>query len=223
MSTVNASKRFMLPSVDRILRLPAVAGLEAQYGRALVTDVTRDVLSALRESAARGGDVVEPTDDAIVQAVVSRVARQTRPSLVPVFNLTGTVLHTNLGRAALPREAIEAVAAVSAGREQPGIRPREGGARRPRQPYRRPAVQADRRRGRDRRQQQCGGRSAGAQHAGPAQGSAGIARRADRDRRRLPDARHHGARRLQAPRGRHDQPYPSEGLRGARSARARRC
>jgi L-seryl-tRNA(Ser) seleniumtransferase len=115
MSTVNASKRFMLPSVDRILRLPAVAGLEAQYGRALVTDVTRDVLSALRESAARGGDVVEPTDDAIVQAVVSRVARQMRPPLVPVFNLTGTVLHTNLGRAALPREAIEAVAAVSQG------------------------------------------------------------------------------------------------------------
>ena len=115
MSTVNASKRFMLPSVDRILRLPALVDLEARYGRALVTDVTRDVLSALREEAARGEVAAQPSDDAIVQAVTSRVERETRPSLVPVFNLTGTVLHTNLGRAALPREAIEAVAAVSRG------------------------------------------------------------------------------------------------------------
>ncbi len=115
MSTVNASKRFMLPSVDRILRLPAVAALEEQYGRGLVTGATRDVLAGLREAAARGGAMAEASEDAIVQAVARRIARESRPSLVPVFNLTGTVLHTNLGRAALPREAIEAVAAVSGG------------------------------------------------------------------------------------------------------------
>ena len=115
MSTVNASKRSMLPSVDRVLRMPAVESLAARYGRTLVTEAVRGAVSDLRDAAARGGAGAASSNEAIVRAVTCRVERLSRPSLVPVFNLTGTVLHTNLGRAALPREAIEAVAAVSGG------------------------------------------------------------------------------------------------------------
>lgn len=115
MTTVDASKRPMLPSVDRILRLPAVESLGARHGRGLLTDVARAVLSEMRNAAHGDGGATAPSDDEIVSAIAGRVAQATRPSLVPVFNLTGTVLHTNLGRAALPVEAVEAVAAVSRG------------------------------------------------------------------------------------------------------------
>lgn len=115
MTTVDASKRPMLPSVDHILRLPAVESLGARHGRGLLTDVTRVVLSEMRNAAHGNGGPTAPSDDEIVGAIAGRVAQATRPSLVPVFNLTGTVLHTNLGRAALPDEAVEAVAAVSRG------------------------------------------------------------------------------------------------------------
>ena len=88
-----------------------------------------------------------------------------------------------------------------------------GGARRARRPYRALALPADRRRGRDRGQQQCRRRAAGAERAGGGPRGDRLARRADRDRRRLPHPRHHGARRLPAGRGRHHQPHASQGLR----------
>jgi L-seryl-tRNA(Ser) seleniumtransferase len=111
MSTVKASDRSGLPSVDRMLRLPAMASLEATYGRSLVTDATRAILADIRAAAAK----VLPSETEIVDRIAGRLVREARPSLVPVFNLTGTVLHTNLGRAALPREAVDAVVAVSRG------------------------------------------------------------------------------------------------------------
>ena len=80
------------------------------------------------------------------------------------------------------------------------------------------AVRADRRRGRDRRQQQRRRRAAGAQHAGEGPRGDRLARRADRDRRRVPHARHHGARRRQAGRGRHHQPHASARTMPPRSA-----
>jgi L-seryl-tRNA(Ser) seleniumtransferase len=115
MSTVKASGRSGLPSVDRILRMPAVSSLEATYGRSLITDATREVLDEIRRRAAdsSGGDL--PSSSEIVEAISGWLVRTTRPSLVPVINLTGTVLHTNLGRAAMPQEAIDAVVAVSRG------------------------------------------------------------------------------------------------------------
>ncbi len=116
MSTVDASNRSLLPSVDSILRQPALENLADIYGRGLVTEAARAVLAEFRETFARnGGGGAAPTGDAIAVAIARRLERETRPSLVPVFNLTGTVLHTNLGRAALPQEAIDAVAAVSRG------------------------------------------------------------------------------------------------------------
>jgi L-seryl-tRNA(Ser) seleniumtransferase len=96
-----------LPSVDRLLRHAGAAPLIAAHGRHAVTEAIRSELAALRE---RRETAVE---DELIARVMGRLEAAGRASLRPVFNLTGTVLHTNLGRALLPEEAIAAVAAVA--------------------------------------------------------------------------------------------------------------
>jgi L-seryl-tRNA(Ser) seleniumtransferase len=91
-----------LPSVDRVLL--AAPGLIAEYGRSLVLDAVRNVLAERRAA----GEDAEIAD--IVAAAETALAGLTATSQRRVFNLTGTVLHTNLGRAPLPEEAIEAAA-----------------------------------------------------------------------------------------------------------------
>ena len=102
-----------LPSVDRVLRSDEAHGLIRERGRTLVTDAIRQVLSEMRADIAVGNG----TPDLSVREVVDRVRQQIQasaaPSLRRVFNLTGTVLHTNLGRAPLPREAVEAMAVAA--------------------------------------------------------------------------------------------------------------
>ncbi|MGU3545826.1 L-seryl-tRNA(Sec) selenium transferase [Methylobacterium sp. A52T] len=95
-----------IPAVERLVGGAPPADLET-YGRTAFTDAIRAVLAGIRSG---GGPV--PDAAAIRAAASARLAAERRPSLRPVFNLTGTVLHTNLGRALLPRSAAEAVAAV---------------------------------------------------------------------------------------------------------------
>jgi L-seryl-tRNA(Ser) seleniumtransferase len=98
-----------LPSVDRLLRYRETEPLIAAHGRRAVTEAIRAVLAELR--AARKA----LSDQEIMEQVRERLDLEAKPSLRPVFNLTGTVLHTNLGRAPLPAEAIAAMSAVAAG------------------------------------------------------------------------------------------------------------
>lgn len=107
-----ASARRAIPSLDRLLRLDAVGGLVARYGRPLVTEAARAELTAMRTalSGAAAQDDSAFDEARFVHACAARLARETQPSLRPVFNLTGTVLHTNLGRALMPLEAADAVA-----------------------------------------------------------------------------------------------------------------
>ena len=102
-----------IPSVDRILQDPRLAPAIARQGRPLVVDELRALLAQYR-AALKAGVALPPSADAIVQALLARLDAAAQSSLRRVFNLTGTVLHTNLGRALLPREAIEAQAAASA-------------------------------------------------------------------------------------------------------------
>ena len=103
-----------IPSVDRILRSGAAQPLIAERGRPVVTDAIRAVLDELRTRAASGNGV-DVTDDAVVARVRARIDIEGAPSLRPVLNLTGTILHTNLGRAPLPPEAAAAMTQAALG------------------------------------------------------------------------------------------------------------
>ena len=97
---MNENRR--LPAVDRVLQqLPDL--IEA-HGRQLVTGCVRAELAAAREGAKHG--LALPDEPELLAAITRRAAASARANLRPVFNLTGTVLHTNLGRALLSEEAI---------------------------------------------------------------------------------------------------------------------
>ena len=128
-----------LPGVDRILRRPEIEACAREHGRELVLEAVRGAIGDLRAEVRRAdretgpdpGREPEPEpgearaharapgagreslpDDAerrVAEAALRRARAAAAPSLRPVINLTGTVLHTNLGRAELPEVAIEAM------------------------------------------------------------------------------------------------------------------
>ena len=111
MSSAAAARR-ALPSVDRLLNDSRVVALVARYGRPLVTDTIRALLEGERAQLA-ANEASSSFDEArFVERCARELEHATRKSLRPVFNMTGTVLHTNLGRAVMPRCAAEAVMAV---------------------------------------------------------------------------------------------------------------
>ena len=99
-----------IPSVDKLLRAPPLQQLLARHGHTAVTATLRTQLAQLRRAALAGelapGGLEE---SAIAAAVAAQLADAARPALRPVLNLSGTVLHTNFGRALLPAAAVEAV------------------------------------------------------------------------------------------------------------------
>src|SRR4051812_26067650 len=95
-----------LPSVDQLMQAPAARACVERFGRSAVVQAVRDVLAQAR-AARVPRDAAEVIADATLRLEAAAV-----PSLRPVFNLTGTVLHTNLGRALLAEEAIAAATAA---------------------------------------------------------------------------------------------------------------
>lgn len=98
-----------LPSVDAVLKAPATDALVVEYGLSAVTDGIREALGALRQQMADGDHAPGNVTHAVQKAVADSLAQRAVLYPKPVFNLTGTVLHTNLGRAVMPSEAIEAM------------------------------------------------------------------------------------------------------------------
>src|SRR5262245_48510912 len=94
-----------LPSVDRLLRLDGVQPLLAEFGRDATLAAARALLARLRERLlARDGEVV--LSEAVLAGTLrADLERAHAARLRRVINLTGTVLHTNLGRAPMPEEA----------------------------------------------------------------------------------------------------------------------
>jgi len=106
---MSTDPRRQLPSIDALLAGPGVAELLAVHPRSLVVNAVRAVVDAARTN---GGAAPPEGWDAAVRAAALRLAT---PSLAPVINATGVVLHTNLGRAPLAEAAIAAITRVARG------------------------------------------------------------------------------------------------------------
>jgi L-seryl-tRNA(Ser) seleniumtransferase len=105
-----ADARRNLPSVSSLLEREPIRALLEHAPRSLVVDAVRATIDGARSGAAIPGD-----DDGWAQAVSAALQRVQQPSLRPVINGTGVVLHTNLGRAPLATAAIEAIQRAAAG------------------------------------------------------------------------------------------------------------
>ena len=95
-----------LPSVDEVLRTPTAAAAIEAFGRPAVLAAVRAAIADARH--AKQGAMAE----IVAEAARAQLEAQSVPGLRPVFNLTGTVLHTNLGRALLADAAAAAANAV---------------------------------------------------------------------------------------------------------------
>ncbi len=104
-----------VPGIDQLLRSDAGAALVARFGHAMTTEALRVAVDRLRATL-RERDTAAPAAmaDALTASAADYLESLNAASLRPVFNLTGTVLHTNLGRAPLPPEAVAAMCTVAA-------------------------------------------------------------------------------------------------------------
>jgi L-seryl-tRNA(Ser) seleniumtransferase len=109
-----------LPAIHRLQHLEAVVETFRPYPQALVTEALADALAALRAdfdeaqmTEEQWQREIEPT--AIIRRAKQFIDRKFTPELRPVLNLTGTIVHTNLGRAPLSKRALAAVQNVAAG------------------------------------------------------------------------------------------------------------
>jgi L-seryl-tRNA(Ser) seleniumtransferase len=111
MTTENRSLYSQLPATDRLLRDPTFSPLLARFGHSRVVDILRQLLDEARDAIGENHVLPDWCDDWL-QAASERLAQDEQTALRPVFNLSGTVLHSNLGRALQSEAAIDAVAQV---------------------------------------------------------------------------------------------------------------
>lgn len=107
------SKLRALPSVDQLLQTQPILDCIRSFGRPLTLKAVRETLAAIRSGAAGEDDIIAL--DEIVFKVIEQVNRWFEPTLRPVINATGVILHTNLGRAPLSEEALRAAWQAAAG------------------------------------------------------------------------------------------------------------
>jgi L-seryl-tRNA(Ser) seleniumtransferase len=100
-----------LPSVDRVLSDERIRQLERTQDRSLLLNVVREHLERSRLAIAAGNPC--PSFDEIVESVCDQARSLAESSLCPVINATGVILHTNLGRALLSKEAVSAMGAAA--------------------------------------------------------------------------------------------------------------
>ncbi len=106
---VEVSLLRQIPAVDELLGRAAMRALEARVGRRLVADATRQVLQGLRGRIS-SGQISSVSVEMLEKEIISATEITAELSLRPVINASGVILHTNLGRAPLAREAVEHLA-----------------------------------------------------------------------------------------------------------------
>jgi L-seryl-tRNA(Ser) seleniumtransferase len=109
----STEKLRQLPSVDRLLGEEAVQVLVAAYGRAQTLGALRDTLDVVRDEVRAGAEV--PDAEVLVARAGIGLQDRLAPTLYPVINATGVVIHTNLGRAPLSTAARSAMEGVARG------------------------------------------------------------------------------------------------------------
>lgn len=102
-----------LPSVEQLLQ--GAADLISTYGRPLTLDALRAILDDVRTRFKTDPELALPATDDILSQAESRLSAWTQPTLIPVINASGVILHTNLGRAPLSKATITAMQTVSLG------------------------------------------------------------------------------------------------------------
>jgi L-seryl-tRNA(Ser) seleniumtransferase len=103
-----------LPSIDSLLKHGRCEALLTRYNREYVTQHCRAVMDQMRlEIRQSRGGIIEVGEESIFDHIENRILLDSRPGHVRVVNATGTILHTNLGRALLSRPAIDAMVEVA--------------------------------------------------------------------------------------------------------------
>ena len=102
-----------LPSIDRLLKHVHCASLVMRYSREYITEQCRLVLDQLRAEIRQGSRAIDLGEESIIERVQNRIVTDSQPGHTRVVNATGTILHTNLGRALLSQAAIDAMLAVA--------------------------------------------------------------------------------------------------------------
>lgn len=102
-----------LPSVDALLQDHTLRDLAHRFGHTLVVEASRDALDSARKTILAGGDAPMPA--MLIDDIYTRVERAVRPSLTPVINATGVIIHTNLGRAPLSDDTLAAMKIAAQG------------------------------------------------------------------------------------------------------------
>jgi L-seryl-tRNA(Ser) seleniumtransferase len=110
---IDAAQFRLLPSLDELLQSARGQHLLAAYGRPATVSALRTSLEQARVGI-RAGQLCPP-GEALLAAAERQLEQEQRPQLLSVINATGVIINTNLGRAPLSREALEAVRAVAQG------------------------------------------------------------------------------------------------------------
>ena len=104
-----------IPKVDELMQQEAILALREELPTAAVRAAVREELDGLRQAILAGDVCVLPEEASLCETICRRAREDALPSLRPVINGTGVVLHTNLGRACLSQRAADAVTAVARG------------------------------------------------------------------------------------------------------------
>ena len=103
-----------LPSIDHLLRQPEVLEIIQTFGRPLTLTALRTMFEDLRQAALQKDQAI-PLEAEIIDLIRAQLEDWTAPTLVPVINASGVILHTNLGRAPLSRATREAISEIGTG------------------------------------------------------------------------------------------------------------
>ena len=104
-----------LPSVEQLLQTQLAAELIARFGRPATLQAIRKSLDDIRKRLSKSGESTIPDRENILDQAAALLRTWTAPSLIPVINATGVILHTNLGRAPLSSAALQTIDGIARG------------------------------------------------------------------------------------------------------------